>query len=105
VPLHTTAVVVQLTEAYYQQAVPLHSARHHSIVMPETVAEVPAARLDNWPHFVSSGKSPTTSLLALRAFALPQHWTKRLYSCLAGCGLWGHHGFQCAHLPIPYLSI
>ena len=25
-------------------------------------------------------------LLPLRAFCLPQHWTKRTYSCLACCG-------------------
>src|SRR4029453_4013895 len=38
----------------------------------------PAGRLSpQWAHLSLVGKSPPTPLLALWAFCLPQHWTKR----------------------------
>ena len=61
---------------------------HHSTVRPDKDR---SWRGTTGQLAAFSGKSPTTPLLALWAFFLPQHWTKRPYSV--------------SLLPASYLSI
>ena len=63
-----------------------------------------AVSVDKRLHFGCSRKSPPMPLLPLRAFCLPQHWTKRPYSCLTRCGREVTMDFNAPFFLLPHVT-